>query len=128
MCGMTSWNDSIEARMLSWASITPFGMPVVPDVNTSWKMSSLLGGSQAAWVASQSGGNVGSSRSGSAHSASSVVVGKRSSRASRGSGASRPVPRIKWRVSAEFTIPSIASTDMRRSSGTYTSRARMAPK
>ena len=47
--------------MLSWASITPFGTPVVPEVNTSWKMSSLAGGSQAAWVASQSGGKAGSS-------------------------------------------------------------------
>ena len=115
---MTAWNDSIEARMLSWASITPFGIPVVPDVKTSWKMSSGSGGSQAAWVASQSGGKVGSSSAGSAQRASRVVVGKCSSRASRGSGASRPVPRMRWRVSAALTMFSIASTDMRRSSGT----------
>ena len=30
--GMTSWKISIEARMLSWARVTPFGVPVVPDV------------------------------------------------------------------------------------------------
>ena len=27
---MTSWKIRIEARMLSWASVTPFGVPVVP--------------------------------------------------------------------------------------------------
>ena len=99
-CGMTAWNDSIEARMLSWASITPFGTPVVPDVNTSWKMSSGAGGSQAAWVASQSGGKAGSSGSARRRAPRASSSGIARGRASRGSGASRPVPRMRWRVSA----------------------------
>ena len=37
---MIPWNDSAPASRLSWASITPFGLPVVPDVNTSSNTSS----------------------------------------------------------------------------------------
>ena len=50
---------------------------------------------QAACRASQSGGNAGSSAAGSAASSSTEVVGKSSRPASRGSGASRPVPRMR---------------------------------
>ena len=32
---MIRWNDSIAATTLSWASITPLGRPVVPEVKTS---------------------------------------------------------------------------------------------
>ena len=111
---MIRWNDSIAATTLSWASITPFGRPVVPEVKTSSKTSLGCGAAQPAWRACQSGGKV---ASGSAAMASTVVVGKRSSRASRGSGASRPVPRMRWRAPDASTTPSIASGDMRRSSG-----------
>jgi hypothetical protein len=75
--------------MLSWASITPFGVPVVPEVKMSSNSSLGAGRGQAATWASQSAGNA---VSGSAAMASIVVVGKASSPASRGSGASRPVP------------------------------------
>jgi len=68
-----------------------------------------------------------SSGAGSAQSASTVVVGKRSSPASRGSGASRPVPRMRCRAPEALTMPSTAAGDIRRSSGTRTSRAAIAP-
>ena len=41
------WNDSIEAATLSWVSITPLGVPVVPLVKMSWKVSSGVGRFQA---------------------------------------------------------------------------------
>ena len=41
--GMIRWKDSIEATTLSWASITPFGVPVVPDVKMSSQSSSGSG-------------------------------------------------------------------------------------
>jgi len=85
---MIRWNDWIEATRLSWPSITPFGVPVVPEVKISSKSSSGAGRGQAATWASQSGGN---EASGSAAMASIVVVGNASRPASRGSGASRPV-------------------------------------
>ena len=125
MTGTIRWNDSIEARTLSWASITPFGVPVVPEVKTSSKISSGAGlGQPAIWL-SQSGGK---EASGSALSASTEVVGNLFEPGSRGSGASRPVPRMRWRGSAALTIPTTASADIRRSSGTMIRRARMAPK
>ena len=37
------WNDSIDATTLSWVSITPLGVPVVPLVKTSSKTSSADG-------------------------------------------------------------------------------------
>ena len=80
------WNDSIDAATLSWASITPFGVPVVPLVKMSWNTSSGSGRFQAAWRASQSGGKSGSSAAGSAESASTVVVGKSARPAAAGSG------------------------------------------
>ena len=61
---------------MSWVSITPFGVPVVPLVNTSSNVSSGVGRFQAAWRASQSGGNSGSSSAGSSDRASTAVVGK----------------------------------------------------
>ena len=125
--GTIRWNDSIDATTLSWASITPFGVPVVPLVNTSSNTSSAPGRFQDAWRASQSGGKAGSSSAGSATSASTVVVGKSARPASRGSGASRPVPRTRWRAPDAPTIVSTASADIRRSSGTRTSRACIAP-
>jgi hypothetical protein len=64
---------------LSWVSITPLGVPVVPLVNTSSNTSSGVGRFQAACRASQSGGKAGSSSAGSAASASTVVVGKSAS-------------------------------------------------
>ncbi len=121
------WNVSIEATTLSWVSVTPFGVPVVPDVKTSSKTSCSVGRVHVAWRASQSGGKAGSSGAGSAQSASTVVVGKCSSPASRGSGASRPVPRMRWRAPEALTMPSTAAGDIRRSSGTSTSRAAIAP-
>ena len=122
------WNDSIDAATLSWASITPFGVPVVPLVKMSWNTSSGSGRFQAAWRASQSGGKSGSSVAGSAESASTVVVGKSARPAVAGSGASRPVPRIRWRAPDARTMVATASIDIRRSSGTITSRACIAPK
>ena len=110
---------------LSWASITPFGVPVVPEVKTSSNRSLGAGAGHAAICASQSGGK---DVSGSAVSASTAVVGKRSRPASRGSGASRPVPRIRCLAPEARTMPSIASVDMRRSSGTMIRPARIAPK
>ena len=56
------------------------------------------------------------------------LSGTRSSPASRGSGASRPVPRISRFASARAAIRSIASGAIRRSSGTRTRPARIAPK
>ena len=124
---MIRWKLSIDATTLSWVSTTPFGVPVVPDVKISSNVSSAAGRPHAPWRTSQSGGKSGSSGSGSAERASTVVVGKPVRRASRGSGASRPVPRMRWRAPEAFTIPSTASADMRRSSGTMTSRAYIAP-
>ena len=56
IAGTIRWNDSTEARTLSWASITPFGVPVVPEVKTSSKSSSgraaarpRAGRSQSGW-------------------------------------------------------------------------------
>ena len=119
------WNDSIEATTFSWASITPLGVPVVPDVKTSSKTSVGAGAGQASISDSQSVGMV---SSGSAAMTSTVVVGNRSRPASRGSGASRPVPMMRWRAPEALTIPSTASDDIRKSSGTRINPARIAPK
>jgi hypothetical protein len=113
---------------LSWVSITPFGVPVVPLVKMSWKTSSGAGRFQAAWRASQSGGKSGSSSAGSADRSSTVVVGKSARPASAGSAASRPVPRTRWRAPDARTMVCTASADIRRSSGTITSLACIAPK
>ena len=90
--GTIRWNDSIEATTLSWVSITPLGVPVVPLVNTSSKTSSADGRFHDAWRASQSGGKAGSSSAGSAARASTVVVGKSASPASRGIRGVAPGP------------------------------------
>ena len=122
------WKLSMEATTLSWVSWTPLGVPVVPLVKMSWKISSALGLPHAAWRASQSGGNAGSYGAGSAHRSSTLVVGKCYSPASRGSGASRPVPRMRCRAPLARATVSTASALMRRSSGTMTRRACIAPK
>ena len=72
---MIPWNDSAPASRLSWASITPFGLPVVPDVKTSSNTSTGAGRCHARTCASQSAGR---SSPGSSLSDSTVVVGKRS--------------------------------------------------
>ena len=81
-----------------------------------------------AWRASQSGGNSGSSAAGSAAAHRRSSSGSRPGRPppdrgrrgpSRGSGAARPTP---------GRSSSTASVDIRRSSGTITSRACIAPK
>ena len=105
----------MPAMTLPWVSITPFGLPVVPEVNTSWNVSSGAGRSHAATCASQSGGKV---SSGSSDSPSMLVVGKRSRPTSRGSGASRPDPRRRWTAPEAEMMFEIASLDMRESSGT----------
>ena len=75
--GTIRWNDSIDATTLSWASITPFGVPVVPLVKISSNDVVGVGACPGTtWRASQSGGKAGSSSAGSATSASTVVVGK----------------------------------------------------
>ena len=99
-----SWKVAIEAVTLSWPSITPFGVPVVPDVKTSSQISSGCGRGRAATSASQSAGMP---SSGSAVRVSTVVVGNDSRPTSRGSGASRPVPRISRAALEAATIPSI---------------------
>ena len=91
-CGGTTRSMPRRCRV---PARTPLGVPVVPLVNTSSKSSSAVGRFQAAWRASQSAGKTGSSSAGSAVSASTVVVGKSARPASRGSGASRPVPRTR---------------------------------
>ena len=59
---------------------------------------------------------------------STVVVAKLPSPNSAGSGASCPVPTIRCFAPDARTMPSIASVDMRRSSGTRTMPARIAPR
>ena len=122
---MTRCIAATEASTLSWASITPFGVPVVPDVKTSSKIVSGPGFGQASTCASQSAGNESSD---SAASSSRRVVGNEPRPASRGSGASRPVPMSSRLASARAAIRSIASGAIRRSSGTRTTPARIAPK
>ena len=122
---MTRCIAPTEARTLSWASITPFGVPVVPEVKTSSTIGVRPGRGQASTCASQSAGNA---SSGSAVSSSRRVVGNAPRPASRGSGASRPVPTIRRFASARAAIRSIASGAIRRSSGTRTSPRRIAPK
>ena len=112
---MILWNDPTPATTLSCASITPLGLPVVPDVNTSWNTSSGFGRSQAATCASQSAGNV---SSGSSDSESTLVVGKSARPASAGSGASRPVPSSSRTAPDASMMLRIASVLIRESSGT----------
>jgi hypothetical protein len=111
--------------MLSWAIITPFGVPVVPDVKIRSQMASGRGRDQDATVSAQSRATV---SSGSATRSATVVVGKAPSPTVVGSGASRPVPRMSRRGSAAATVPAIASALIRRSSGTRMRPARIAPK
>jgi hypothetical protein len=98
---------------LSWASITPFGVPVVPEVKTSSKTSRARAG-HAATCASQSAGSVRpgrrrAPRRSSSGSARARLARDRARRARcRGSGAAPEAA----------TMPSTASVDMRRSSGT----------
>ena len=122
---MIPWNDRAPARTLAWVRITPFGLPVVPEVNTSSKMSGAFGRGHAASCASQSGGNA---SSGSADKSSTIEVGNRSSPTSRGSGASRPLPSNRRTAPDLSTIRATVSGAMRASSGTNTSPAYMAPK
>ena len=122
---MIRWNDATPARTLSWASITPFGLPVVPEVKTSSKTSDAAGRGHASSRASQSAGKV---ASGSAQRSSTIVVGNRSRPTSPGSGASRPLPRINRTAPDRSTIRATVSVAIRASSGTKTSRAIIAPK
>ena len=109
-------------QMLRWVSITPLGLPVVPLVKMISNRSSGCGRGQPRTWASQSSGKATpeSPAPGSAARASTVEVGKPSSRASRGSGASRPVPIASRAASARSAIRSIASGAIRRSRGTTT--------
>ena len=122
---MIPWNDIAPASTFACVRITPLGLPVVPEVNTSSKMSAGFGRGQAASCASQSGGNV---SSGSADRSSMIEVGKRSSSTSRGSGASRPLPRRRRMAPDRSTIRPTVSGAMRASSGTNTRPAYIAPK
>ena len=128
MGGTMWWNDSMEAATLSWVSITPFGVPVVPLVKMSWKTSPGSGRFQAAWRASQSGGKSGSSLGG---------LGRQvldSGRREVGEAGFGRIGRVTARAEDEVagpdarTMPFTASADIRRSSGTMTSRACIAPK
>ena len=87
--GRSGGTPSIDGDELAWVSMTPFGVPVVPEVKMRSKTSSAPARSQAATWASQSAGKP---APGSAQRSSAVVVGRRSRPTSRGSGASRPVP------------------------------------
>ena len=122
---MIPWNDMDPASTLAWVRITPLGLPVVPDVNTSSKMSAAFGRGHAASCASQSGGKV---SSGSADRSSTIEVGNRSSPTSRGSGASRPLPRSRRMAPDLSTIRATVSGAIRASSGTNTRPAYIAPK
>jgi hypothetical protein len=113
---------SIVASRLSWATITPLGVPVVPDVKIKSQTSAGRGGGHVATAASAAGSFVRS-----AMRSSTVVVGKSPSPAPDGSGASWPVPTIRRFGPARATIPPIASVLIRRSSGTRISPARIAP-
>ncbi len=96
--------DRARARCRGRAS-RPWACPVVPEVKTSWKTSSGVGGSQAACCASQSGGKVGRRGGSGAQGVERSSWGSVARRASRGSGASRPVPRMRWRGSARADDP-----------------------
>ena len=122
---MIPWNDIAPASTLAWVRITPFGLPVVPEVNTSSNTSPGFGRGRAASCASQSGGNV---SSGSADRSSTIEVGKRSRPTSRGSGASRPLPSSSRTAPDRSTIRPTVSGAMRASRGTNTRPAYIAPK
>jgi hypothetical protein len=113
--GMTRWIPAIVEQMPSWDSMTPLGIPVVPEVNTSWKISSGVGRSHAACFASQSPGN---DASGSTATSSTTVLGRCPSPAASGSGASRPVPTRRWRASDRSATRWTAVGDICRSRGT----------
>ena len=124
--GITSWIVRIVARKLSWASITPFGVPVVPEVKMRSQISSGRGRSQASTCASQSAGKVASGSADEGLDGRGREGGRARPRAGparrgrcRGSGVAAPRGR-RCRRSRRVLI--------RRSSGTRTSRARIAPK
>ncbi len=123
--GIALWAVSTVPTTLAWVSMTPFGVPVVPLVKMISNRSLGTGRGQPATCSAQSAGQAGS---GPAARSSTVEVGKWSRPASRGSGESRPVPMASRRASAFAAIRSTASGAIRRSSGTTTTPARIAPK
>ena len=112
------------SRMLPCVSMTPFGSAVVPEVNTTSKSVSRSGAGHASTWASQSAGKA---SSGSSTSSSSWRTVKSVSPTSAGSGASRPRSTTSQRVSARCEMRSMTPGVMRRSRGTRTMPARMAP-
>ena len=110
--------------MLPWLSMTPFGSAVVPEVKTISKSESRSGCGQASTWACQSAGN---ESSGSATSSSSFQTVKSMRPTSAGSGASRPASTASHFVSARCEMRSMTPGVMRRSRGTMTTPARMAP-
>ena len=126
--GRSGGRSRFAASRLSWASITPFGVPVVPEVKISSTRSPGAGAARPSTCASQSVGRVVSPSGGRAE-ASTLVVGKPPRPNSAGSGASRPVP-------SDEVLRARASRRCRRSppstsagrAGRSTSPARIAPK
>ena len=107
----------------------PSGVPVVPDVKTSSNdLVRRSGAPRPPGAPPSRAGRPGRPASGSAQSASTVVVGKslEAGLARVGGVAARAQDEVPG-ARTPSTMPSTASGDIRRSSGTRTSRAAIAP-
>ena len=130
--GITSLMAVIVARRLSWATMTPFGVPVVPLVKIRSQTSSRLGTGQASTSASQSR-RLNRSRGVAGARVERELIDGRRRQAFEPDGARvrRVAPGPEDQVPGFGALDDAVGSrprDIRRSSGTRMSPARIAPK